>query len=100
MVSGSATIAVSKPEVASPVTQHKHRRVNRTLLAGLLLLTLIVLIAIIGPQLMPFAPDAFGPPLQAPSLGHVFGTDNFGRDVATRVVYAAHLNLLIGIVPT
>ncbi|HET7095469.1 MAG TPA: ABC transporter permease, partial [Thermomicrobiales bacterium] len=29
-----------------------------------------------------------------------FGTDNFGRDVLTRVVYAAHLDLLIGIVPT
>jgi peptide/nickel transport system permease protein len=39
-------------------------------------------------------------PLQPPSPGHPFGTDNFGRDVATRVVYAAHLNLLIGIVPT
>jgi peptide/nickel transport system permease protein len=49
---------------------------------------------------MPYSPDAFGMPLQPPSPGHPFGTDNFGRDVATRVVYAAHLNLLIGIVPT
>ena len=49
---------------------------------------------------MPYAPEAFGMPLQPPSQEHPFGTDNFGRDVATRVVYAAHLNLLIGIVPT
>jgi len=49
---------------------------------------------------MPYEPEAFGIPLQGPSAEHPFGTDNLGRDVATRVVYAAHLNLLIGLVPT
>jgi peptide/nickel transport system permease protein len=60
----------------------------------------IILVAIIGPFVVPYTPEAFGMPLQPPSSEHPFGTDNFGRDVATRVVYAAHLNLLIGIVPT
>ncbi len=70
------------------------------MLAGVILLAAIVLIAAIGPLVMPYAPDAFGIPLQPPNREHWFGTDNFGRDVLTRVVYAAHLNLLIGIVPT
>ena len=70
------------------------------MLAGVMLLAAIVLIAAIGPSVMPYAPDAFGIPLQPPNREHWFGTDNFGRDVLTRVVYAAHLNLLIGIVPT
>lgn len=75
-------------------------RLNGTLLAGLVLLAAIVAIAVLGPVLLPTKPDAFGLPLQPPSLAHPFGTDNFGRDVLTRVVYAAHLDLLIGIVPT
>lgn len=35
--------------------------------------------------------------LRPPSLQHLFGTDNFGYDVYTRVVYATRLDLLIGI---
>jgi peptide/nickel transport system permease protein len=74
--------------------------VNGAIVAGVLLLAAIALIAAVGPSLMPYSPEAFGLPLQPPSRDHWFGTDNFGRDVFTRVVYAAHLNLLIGIVPT
>jgi peptide/nickel transport system permease protein len=80
--------------------REKGKGFNGTLIAGGLLLLAIVLVAIIGPFVMPYTPEAFGSPLQPPSREHPFGTDNFGRDVATRVVYAAHLNLLIGIVPT
>lgn len=35
--------------------------------------------------------------LQAPSAAHLFGTDNFGYDVYTRVIYATRLDLLIGV---
>lgn len=78
----------------------KRRRLNGTLLLGLGLLGVIVLIALIGPVLIHYKPDDFGDPLQAPTRAHPFGTDNFGRDVATRVVHAAHRNLVIGLVPT
>jgi len=78
----------------------KRKRVNGTLITGAVLLLAIALIAIVGPFVVPYTPEAFGLPLQPPSREHPFGTDNFGRDIATRVVYAAHLNLLIGIVPT
>ncbi len=76
------------------------RPINRTFLVGMVLLLIIVGVAVLGPRLVPYEPDAFGLALQPPSWDHPFGTDNFGRDVATRVVYAAHLNLLIGLVPT
>lgn len=49
---------------------------------------------------MPYGPDEFGPALQPPSWSHPLGTDNFGRDIASRVIHAAHLNLFIGVVPT
>ena len=97
MTSGPATISAA---TAATGTARRRLGINASLLVGLTLLLVIILIAVVGPTVMPYAPDAFGPPLQPPNRAHVFGTDNFGRDVATRVVHAAHLNLLIGIVPT
>src|SRR5687768_10787279 len=100
-----ASLARSGPGVgalgpAAAGRRRVRRRVNGTLVAAGLLLVLIVGVAALGPFLVPYDPEAFGPALQPPSWAHPFGTDNFGRDVATRVVYAAHLNLLIGLVPT
>lgn len=102
MTSRTTTLSVARAGAAVAPTQggRARQRVNGTLLAGVILLAAIVLLAAAGPFITPFAPDAFGIPLQPPSREHWFGTDNFGRDVLTRVVFAAHLNLLIGIVPT
>jgi peptide/nickel transport system permease protein len=100
----SGTTAAVTPETTESVpprgARNKGKRVNGTLVTGATLLLVITLVAIVGPFVMPYSPEEFGMPLQPPSPEHPFGTDNFGRDVATRVVYAAHLNLLIGIVPT
>src|SRR5713226_270505 len=73
---------------------------NPTLLAGLVLLTLVVLVAISAPLLTPYDPivqslgDAFQPPL---SPDHILGTDNFGRDMWSRIVYGTRLDLQIGL---
>jgi peptide/nickel transport system permease protein len=74
---------------------------NPTLLAGLVLLALVILVAIIAPLLTPYDPivqkleDAFQPPL---SPQHILGTDNFGRDIWSRIVYSTRLDLQIGLV--
>src|SRR6266851_506130 len=74
---------------------------NETLLAGLVLLGLVVLVAIGAPLLTPYDPiaqnlsEAFKPPFSA---GHVLGTDNFGRDIWSRIVYSTRLDLQIGLV--
>jgi peptide/nickel transport system permease protein len=74
---------------------------NPTLLAGLLLLTVVVLAAICAPLLTPYDPivqkldEAFRPPLSA---NHILGTDNFGRDVWSRIVYSTRLDLQIGLI--
>jgi peptide/nickel transport system permease protein len=100
----SGTTAVVAPATTESVTprgaRNKGKRVNGTLVTGAALLLVITLVAIVGPFVMPYSPEGFGMPLQPPSPEHPFGTDNFGRDIATRVVYTAHLNSLIGIVPT
>src|ERR1700730_1105573 len=71
---------------------------NPTLLAGLILLAFVILVAIAAPLLTPYAPivqnlaDAFKPPL---SPGHPLGTDNFGRDMWSRIVFSTRLVLQI-----
>jgi len=59
---------------------------------------LIVLAAIFAPFVTAYDPVAIdlSKALQAPSLAHLMGTDHLGRDVFTRVVYAARVDLQIG----
>jgi len=70
---------------------------NRTALAGAVV-TLIVLLAItLGAELMPYsAVDMdFTNILAAPTVAHPFGTDSFGRDVLTRVLYGGRVSFLV-----
>src|SRR3984893_261119 len=74
---------------------------NPTLLAGLVLLAVVILAALGAPLLTPYDPiaqnlaEAFKPPL---SPNHLLGTDNFGRDIWSRIVYGTRLDLQIGLV--
>lgn len=61
-------------------------------------IVLEVLIAIVAPLVVPFPEDIGGAvhledKLQAPSLSHFFGTDEFGRDIFSRVLYGARISL-------
>lgn len=77
----------------------RRRRAPRTLLAGAAMLLAAALAALLGPLLLGGDPlaihldEAFLPP----SLAHPFGTDNFGRDVFTRVVHGAAIDLQMGL---
>jgi peptide/nickel transport system permease protein len=61
------------------------------------LFVLLILCAIIGPSLVPHNPLASdtAAALNAPSLRHLFGTDQLGRDIFSRVVVAARLDMAI-----
>ena len=68
-------------------------------LGGLLLITFLLLAAaapIISPG-DPLAQDLYNR-LSAPSLTHPFGTDDFGRDILSRVLYGARISLRVGVV--
>ncbi len=75
---------------------------NRRALFGLILLMLIVLFAFLGPILSPYPYDGMDTALmnQGPSWAHWMGTDQFGRDELTRVMYGARISLLIGFTAT
>ncbi len=74
---------------------------NPTLLSGLILFAVVIAVAISAPLLTPYDPiaqkldEAFRPPL---SPGHILGTDNFGRDIWSRIVFSTRLDLQIGII--
>lgn len=65
-----------------------------------IVLVIIVLLAIIGPKLSPYAYDqqVRTDRNQFPSLEHPFGTDKLGRDLFVRTMYGARISLSIGIV--
>lgn len=66
--------------------------------AGALIVLLLLLVALLPGLFSHHSPTAQAPlqALKEPSRDHFFGTDNFGRDVYSRVVYAARTSMLIG----
>ena len=73
-------------------------RLPSTLMLGAILLAIIVIAAIVGIWVTPYDPTLFAVRLrlQSPSLLHPFGTDEFGRDVLSRILAGAHLSLATG----
>ncbi|MBS3787356.1 ABC transporter permease [Candidatus Bipolaricaulota bacterium] len=71
---------------------------DRRLLAGTIITVLLILTAITGPYLVPYDPITdISSPLQAPNLNHPFGTDQYGRDLFSRIIWGTRLALLIGV---
>jgi peptide/nickel transport system permease protein/oligopeptide transport system permease protein len=77
-------------------------RQNRLAISGLLFVILLALLAIFAPLVSPYNPYVvdLDQQLLPPSLHHWLGTDNFGRDVLTRIVYGARISLVVGLVPS
>lgn len=70
---------------------------------GLAIIVILVAIAIVGPFFVPYPEDALGAlnisqRLKPPSAEHLFGTDQAGRDIFTRVIIGARISLIAGIV--
>ena len=67
--------------------------------AGGLIVLLMMITAIFADAIAPYDPHEINQRLQfnAPSLQHWFGTDEFGRDLFTRIVYGARVALFIGL---
>ena len=86
-------------------------REDKFALAGLIFLALLILVAIFAPLVCklvgapgPYfadqnALDVFGQPT-GPSSAHIFGVDQLGRDVFSRVIYGARVSLLVAFVST
>ena len=64
---------------------------------GMLGIFLVILMAVFAPQLSHFGPEKMvGLPKAPPSSEFWFGTDNYGRDIFSRVIYGGRYSLLAG----
>jgi len=88
----------------SPETKRAIRKFRQSPLSivGLGIVVFLVLVAVIGPFLVPYPKDATGAvhisdKLLPPSAAHWFGTDHVGRDVLSRLVIGARVSLLAGL---
>ena len=69
---------------------------------GLVTIILLIIIALFAPYFAPYDPYEIDLNLQfsQPTAEHWFGTDMFGRDILSRVIYGTRISLLIGLIPT
>lgn len=83
----------------SAVAAMRRRSLPPALIWGGAIVGIIALLAILGPWITPYDPDAFSVRnrLQAPSATFWFGTDEFGRDVFSRVLAGAQYSLAMGV---
>jgi peptide/nickel transport system permease protein/dipeptide transport system permease protein len=82
----------------------KDIRKNRGAFTGLLLILFFILLALLAPVLAPYAPDqVVDGALRLPPNSHfenhyfVFGTDDIGRDLLSRLLYGSRVSLLVGL---
>ena len=94
--------AVAAPAINVKTQPRRRIRIKLTLVGGLLLLAMLLLLAIAPTTFAPYGPTDFDYTaiLQPPSAAHYFGTDNFGRDIFSRVVWATRLDLQIALFTT
>lgn len=72
-------------------------RANPIGVFGLAVIVMLIIFAVFAPYIAPYEPDDFVAAKRLnPSMAHPFGTDNFGRDMFSRVVYGARISLMVG----
>lgn len=73
---------------------------NRLGLLGAVLVLLILLLALLAPYIAPYTPIEMNLQYrqQGPILQHPFGTDRFGRDILSRIIYGSRVSLMVGII--
>lgn len=100
MTSLDAPVAVHEPSGAGKLA--RAFRSNKLAAAGLLLLIAVLALAALAPIATQYDPEVqdVTRKLEGPSASHIFGTDEFGRDIWARTAFGARTSLLIGFAST
>lgn len=99
-VAATTAIQSKKKKDRTFVTTMKRLLKNKLAIIGLIIILLQVIMAIAAPVITihsPFKQNLAQSELPLFSEGHFLGTDNFGRDLWSRIVYGARISLLVGI---
>lgn len=106
-MSGATTMALPSTDRAAarrpwwhPAALLEAARRWKTFTIGLTIIGVFVLFALFAPQIAPYDPDKpdYQALLQKPSRAHLFGTDDKGRDIFSRVVYGTRVSFTIALV--
>lgn len=92
-----STVEIAATEQAAPPRRSVLRVLRRpTARVGAAIVAVFLLLTVIAPEIAPYDPydQDFGAALQEPSLDHLFGTDQYGRDELSRVMYGSRTALL------
>jgi peptide/nickel transport system permease protein len=96
-----AVLVLQRPLALGQSLRRLHsQQIRPALIIGAIGLAAIVTLALVGPLVAPYNPtqqslhDTLGPPGQL----HMFGTDNYGRDIFSRVLFAIGIDLQIGLI--
>jgi peptide/nickel transport system permease protein len=91
--------AAAQPGFRHPAAVLRPFARSRSAVAGLAVLGVMVVSAALTGVVAPYNPDTadLTATLQRPTPAHLFGTDQLGRDILTRVVYGGRVSLLIGV---
>ncbi|MCP4971822.1 MAG: ABC transporter permease subunit [Arcobacter sp.] len=84
----------------------KQFKKNKSALVGLIIVMILITCGIFAPLLSPYDPliqnldnRLLSPAwTQGGSMAHILGTDDFGRDLLSRIIYGARISLMIGII--
>ena len=87
---------------ANTLWRDAFRRLRRHRLAmfGMFVLIVVVVMGMFGPAITPYDPNGmdFGDRFATPSFDHLMGTDDFGRDIFSRIILGARVSLQVGFV--
>jgi glutathione transport system permease protein len=98
---------MTSPQPAPPQLERRQALVDvrlfmqrRSAVVGAVIMIVMLLIVLFGPLIAPYSPSVpdYAHILAPPSLKHLMGTDEFGRDVLSRILWGARLSLAVGFI--
>lgn len=94
----NATAAAPQPANAHWMVFLRRLLKRRTVAVGIAVLAIFVLLALLAPWIAPYSPSKLSivNRLKPPGGAFWFGTDEFGRDIFSRTIYAGRLSLAVG----
>jgi peptide/nickel transport system permease protein len=73
---------------------------HRVGMLGVIIVAVLIVMGVFGPYIAPYDPNAIDAQARfaPPSLGHWLGTDDFGRDTLSRIMFGARISLQVGVI--
>lgn len=99
MVAEAVTLRTVASQRQMAIVFRQLRR-NYAAVAGAIILALEIILAVGAPLVAPYSPieQDFSVALQGPTHAHLFGTDDVGRDLLSRIMHGARISLSVGLI--